>query len=108
MGSLRLLGWRPLFFGHTYLSRVFTGKGEWVPPLLPETDGIALPASALVNPGSVGQPRDGHPDASCAVVDLERHAVQFRRVPYDIPTTQAKIVAAGLPEVEAARLAYGR
>jgi len=108
MDILSRLGSRLCFFGHTHLPRVFTDKGEWVPPLLPETDWIALPDSALVNPGSVGQPRDGHPDASCAVVDLERHAVQFRRVPYDIPTTQAKIVAAGLPEVEAARLAYGR
>ena len=105
---LSRLGSRLCFFGHTHLPRVFTDKGEWVPPPLPETDWIALPASALVNPGSVGQPRDGYPEASCAVVDLERHAVQFRRIPYDIPTTQAKIVAAGLPEIEAARLAHGR
>jgi diadenosine tetraphosphatase ApaH/serine/threonine PP2A family protein phosphatase len=105
---LSRLGSRLCFFGHTHLPRVFTDKGEWVPSPLPETEWVALPARALVNPGSVGQPRDGHPDASCAVVDLDRHSIQFRRVPYDIPTTQAKIMAAGLPEVEATRLAYGR
>lgn len=105
---LSRLGSRLCFFGHTHLPRVFTNAGEYVPPPLPETDWIALPASALVNPGSVGQPRDGNPEASFAVVDLERHAVQFRRIPYDIPTTQAKIMAAGLPEIEAARLAHGR
>ena len=69
---------------------------------------IEVPASALVNPGSVGQPRDGNPEAAFAVVDLSRPAVRFGRVPYDIATTQAKIRAAGLPEVEAARLALGR
>lgn len=105
---LSQLGSRLCFFGHTHLPRIFTQAGECVPPPLPETDWIALPATALVNPGSVGQPRDGYPEAACAVVDLERHAVQFRRIPYDIPTTQAKILAAGLPEIEAARLAFGR
>jgi len=87
------------------LPRIFTEGGEEVPE---GTDWIELPASALVNPGSVGQPRDGNPDAAFAVVDLSRPAVRFGRVPYDVGKTQAKIRAAGLPEVEAARLALGR
>jgi len=62
----------------------------------------------LVNPGSVGQPRDGNPAAAFAVVDLGRSAVRFERVSYDVATTQAKIREAGLPELEAARLALGR
>ena len=42
------------------------------------------------------------------MVDLEQRAVQFGRVPYDVPKTQAKILDAGLPPIEAARLAFGR
>ena len=99
------LGARFCFFGHTHLPRIFTESGEQIPE---GTDWIEVPASALVNPGSVGQPRDGNPDAAFAVFDLSRPAVRFGRVPYDIATTQAKIRAVGLPEVEAARLALGR
>lgn len=107
-GHLAHLGTRLCFYGHTHLPRIFTQAGEVVPPVAAETAWFDLPAPALVNPGSVGQPRDGHPDAAFAVVDLERRAVQFRRVPYDVPLTQAKILDAGLPPIEAARLAYGR
>ena len=99
------LGRRLCFFGHTHLPRIFTEEGEQVPDVGAP---IPLPASALINPGSVGQPRDGNPDAGFAVVDLEASTVRFGRVPYDIATTQAKIRDAGLPEVEAARLALGR
>jgi diadenosine tetraphosphatase ApaH/serine/threonine PP2A family protein phosphatase len=98
------LGPRYCFFGHTHLPRIFTESGEQVPE---GTDWIELPASALINPGSVGQPRDGNPDAAFALVDLAIPAVRFGRVPYDVATTQAKIRQAGLPEVEAARLALG-
>jgi diadenosine tetraphosphatase ApaH/serine/threonine PP2A family protein phosphatase len=99
------LGERYCFFGHTHLPRIFTESGEQVPE---GTDWIELPKSALVNPGSVGQPRDGNPDAAFAVVDLSLPAVRFGRVPYDVASTQAKIREVGLPEVEAARLALGR
>jgi diadenosine tetraphosphatase ApaH/serine/threonine PP2A family protein phosphatase len=99
------LGRRLCFFGHTHLPRIFTEEGEEVP--VPD-EWISLPPAALVNPGSVGQPRDGNPDAAFAVVDLAIPAVRFLRVPYDVATTQAKIQEAGLPEVEAARLAFGR
>ena len=96
------------FYGHTHLPRIFAPEGEQVPPVAAETEWIPLPERALVNPGSVGQPRDGYPDAAFAVVDLDGPAVQFWRVPYDIPATQAKIVVAGLPMIEAVRLSYGR
>ncbi|MDQ6884247.1 MAG: metallophosphoesterase family protein [Candidatus Dormibacteraeota bacterium] len=99
------LGKRWCFFGHTHLPRIFTEEGEQVPE---PGDWIPLPASALINPGSVGQPRDGNPHASFAVADLEAQAVQFYRVPYDVALTQSKIQAAGLPEIEAVRLAVGR
>lgn len=100
------LGQRFCFFGHTHLPRIFTEEGgEQIPD---SSDWIGLPASALVNPGSVGQPRDGNPAAAFAVVDLDRPAVAFHRVAYDFATTQSKIRDAGLPEIEAARLALGR
>ena len=99
------LGRRWCFFGHTHLPRIFTEEGEQIPNL---DDWLPLPPSALINPGSVGQPRDGDPRASFAVADLDSEAVHFYRVPYDLATTQAKILEAGLPEIEAARLAEGR
>lgn len=102
---LMQLGRRLCFFGHTHLPRIFTEAGEQVPD---SSGWIPLPPSALVNPGSVGQPRDGNPDAAFALVDLEAPAVRFCRVAYDVATTQAKILRAGLPQIEAARLAVGR
>jgi diadenosine tetraphosphatase ApaH/serine/threonine PP2A family protein phosphatase len=61
----------------------------------------------LLNPGSVGQPRDGDPRAAYLLLDLERRHAHFRRVPYDIEATQAEIRRHGLPENLAARLADG-
>ena len=62
----------------------------------------------LVNPGSVGQPRDGDPRAAFAIYDSDAAQVTFRRVPYDVGGAQAAIRAAGLPERLAARLEGGR
>ena len=62
----------------------------------------------LVNPGSVGQPRDGDPRAAFLVVDLEEKRATFHRVPYPIDQTQDEIRAAGLPPILAERLALGQ
>ncbi len=62
---------------------------------------------AIVNPGGVGQPRDGDPRAALMIYDTER-GFTFYRVPYDIEKTQEKIIKAGLPQYLATRLAYGR
>jgi diadenosine tetraphosphatase ApaH/serine/threonine PP2A family protein phosphatase len=62
----------------------------------------------IVNVGSVGQPRDDNPQAAYALLDTERRAVSIRRVPYDIEAARQKILAAGLPEILAARLLLGR
>ncbi len=62
----------------------------------------------LINPGSVGQPRDGDPRASFAIVDPEAGTCSIRRVPYDISAAQEKIRRAGLPAILADRLAVGR
>jgi diadenosine tetraphosphatase ApaH/serine/threonine PP2A family protein phosphatase len=65
-------------------------------------------ARRLLNPGSVGQPRDGDPDAAYLVIDLDARTATFRRVPYDVERTQAEMREAGLPELLAARLAVGQ
>jgi diadenosine tetraphosphatase ApaH/serine/threonine PP2A family protein phosphatase len=63
---------------------------------------------ALLNPGSVGQPRDGDPRAAYLLLDLDAQRASFRRVEYDIERTQREMREAGLPELLAARLALGQ
>jgi len=62
---------------------------------------------AIINPGGVGQPRDGDPRAAFMIYDTE-HGFEFYRVPYAFEKTQEKIIKAGLPQYLAVRLAYGR
>jgi diadenosine tetraphosphatase ApaH/serine/threonine PP2A family protein phosphatase len=62
----------------------------------------------LINPGSVGQPRDGDPRAGFAIVDTAKVMVAIHRIPYPIGKAQARIVEQGLPEILAERLAVGR
>lgn len=65
----------------------------------------------IINPGSVGQPRDGDPRASYAILDSDRErsdlTLQYRRISYPIETTQAKMVEKGLPVRLIIRLGYG-
>jgi diadenosine tetraphosphatase ApaH/serine/threonine PP2A family protein phosphatase len=61
----------------------------------------------LINPGAVGQPRDGDPRAAYLMLDFDANRAHFRRVPYDVEATQAEIRENGLPEELAARLAVG-
>ena len=97
---------RPCFVGHTHWPGVhgadfrFTQATEDVHAF--ELDG----GPAVVNVGSVGQPRDGDPRASFAVVN--DGVVEIHRVPYDFRRTQAKILAAGLHPALADRLARGK
>jgi len=85
--------------------RVLTAAQELVRVAFAMGDGARR---ALLNPGSVGQPRDGDPRASCAVIDSERGECAIRRVPYDIASAQRKIRDAGLPTLLADRLVVGR
>jgi diadenosine tetraphosphatase ApaH/serine/threonine PP2A family protein phosphatase len=62
---------------------------------------------ALLNPGSVGQPRDGDRRAAFLLLDLEARRASFRRVEYDVERTQREMREAGLPEMLAGRLALG-
>ena len=65
-------------------------------------------AKYMINPGSVGQPRDGDPRAAFCVFDPDRYEVIFYRVPYNIEKAQQQIIAARLPDRLATRLAEGR
>jgi diadenosine tetraphosphatase ApaH/serine/threonine PP2A family protein phosphatase len=71
-------------------------------------DTIGIKRPSLVNPGSVGQPRDGVPTASYGIWDVEESTFQFRRVRYDIKGAQRAIRKARLPERFALRLESGR
>src|SRR5437016_12756978 len=62
----------------------------------------------LLNPGSIGQPRDGDARAGFAIADLEHEIVEFWRVPYEIAAVQSRMRAARLPEALAQRLSLGR
>jgi diadenosine tetraphosphatase ApaH/serine/threonine PP2A family protein phosphatase len=61
----------------------------------------------LLNPGSVGQPRDGDPRAAYLLLDLEAGRAEFKRVDYDVERTQIEIRKLGLPEQLAVRLSRG-
>jgi predicted phosphodiesterase len=102
------------FFGHTHSQGGFLCHRNGVRRLgfpQPEEDRLTLAlehgAAYLVNPGSVGQPRDGDPRAGYALYDPAARLVEYRRVPYDIAGAQKKILAAGLPEILAMRLETG-
>src|SRR5581483_473812 len=75
--------------------------------LAPDGTTVETHGRVLLNPGSVGQPRDGDPRAAYLVLDLERGTALFRRVEYDVERTQTEMRAAGLPEALAARLTHG-
>jgi len=101
------------FFGHTHLQGGFVCRWAGVrrlgSPWLTEETTLELDPEAwyLINPGSVGQPRDGDPRAAYVLYDPEARVVEFRRVQYDVAEAQRKIRAAGLPEVLALRLETG-
>lgn len=106
---LRRSGWpKVAFCGHTHVPLcgwLDSSCIERVP-----RPSISWPKSAevvLVNPGSVGQPRDGDPRASFALISLEERSVEIVRVPYDIARTMRSIQKAGLPLSLAERLQHG-
>ncbi len=94
--------------GHTHIPAVFVAEAGAVRTRRPgDGDVVVLDGRCLVNPGSVGQPRDGDPRASCAVIDTTAGTASFYRASYRVDQTQRRIRARGLPEVLADRLAYG-
>lgn len=99
------------FFGHTHIPTLFARNGGTteVRILEPEEGEIELSAEHvyLINPGSVGQPRDRDPRAAYMIFDSERLTVRLYRVSYPLEDAQQRILDAGLPPVLAQRLAIG-
>jgi diadenosine tetraphosphatase ApaH/serine/threonine PP2A family protein phosphatase len=99
------------FCGHTHVPALFhmslTGKFASFDPVARVEIPLTPPRRWLAVIGSVGQPRDGDPAACYAVLDVERNALTYMRVPYDIESAARKIEAAGLPPILAARLFEG-
>ena len=95
------------FHGHTHVPRVYV-KSDKVREVPAESVEIEANAKYFINAGSVGQPRDGDPRACYVIYDHESKLIVFRRINYNLPKTQMKIIEAGLPEVLAERLAEGR
>jgi len=106
------------FFGHTHLQGGFFANGTSADGFRPEyrTVGQAESVSLqlkpdtryLINPGSIGQPRDGDWRAAFALFDTEGQIVHFHRSPYNLKAAQDRIFAANLPPRLATRLAAGR
>ena len=110
---------RITFFGHTHIQGGFAANadGEWFPlkPIYSEDSGrdsyeldLRSSATYLVNPGSVGQPRDNDWRAAFALYDDAADRVTYYRVPYDVRLAQMRIQRAGLPDVLGSRLRVGR
>lgn len=100
------------FFAHTHVPAAFhrSADGTVRALALSEADDVPLDegGSYLLNPGSVGQPRDGDPRAACAVFDATTGTCRWTRLEYDLQAAQAAIRRSGMPEFEARRLARGR
>jgi len=98
-------------FGHTHKRKIWRMdvRGKVAPVQIPADGVINLNQEDfyLLNPGSVGQPRNCDPRASYFIFDTDKKTVSFRQVDYDRATTMKKIIAAGLPELFAQRLEHG-
>jgi diadenosine tetraphosphatase ApaH/serine/threonine PP2A family protein phosphatase len=96
--------------GHSHVALQIQLRGDGLDGGL-AADGTELELAgtrSVLNPGSVGQPRDGDPRAAYLLLDLDTQTATFRRVEYDIERTQAQMAEAGLPEALALRLAVGQ
>ncbi|HXW16745.1 MAG TPA: metallophosphoesterase family protein [Candidatus Acidoferrales bacterium] len=104
------------FFGHTHIQGGFILRGDTVEPIrlkVPlDAKFVEIPieqgTNYLVNPGSIGQPRDGDPRAGFVIADLGSKKIEFWRITYDIAAVQERMYKAGLPEPLILRIAFGR
>ncbi|MGA8872148.1 MAG: metallophosphoesterase family protein [Candidatus Acidiferrales bacterium] len=103
------------FFGHTHLQGGFSLRGEDVTLLHFKPSGgnkfstlaVQQDTTYLLNPGSIGQPRDGDPRAGFAIADLDKQTIEFWRIPYNIEDVQGRMRRAELPEPLILRLSFG-
>ena len=95
--------------GHTHVPIVFRAAGSGMQALGPQSGAVLSldERRALLNPGSVGQPRDGIPDSSYLVLDLDAREASWHRVAYDIGTVQSAMREARLPRPLIERLSLG-
>jgi predicted phosphodiesterase len=100
------------FFGHSHFPVVFALSPEAITTVLTVAPSFRFKLRPgvryLINPGSVGQPRDGSPLSSFAIFDGDTGTVTFHRLNYQVGRTQRKILDAGLPRPLADRLSIGR
>jgi diadenosine tetraphosphatase ApaH/serine/threonine PP2A family protein phosphatase len=97
-----------LLVGHSHVALALSyDGGDLAGGLAPAGTEVELNGRWLLNPGSVGQPRDGDPRAAWLLLDLERRFAAFHRVAYSIKTTQAEMRERGLPRALALRLERG-
>ena len=98
------------FVGHTHLPLCFTldqKTDKMTKKLIKADELVHIRHRMILNPGSVGQPRDHDPRASYGIYNPEEKTWQIHRVEYDISSVQQRIIAAGLPEKHAERLTEG-
>jgi diadenosine tetraphosphatase ApaH/serine/threonine PP2A family protein phosphatase len=117
-GPLQQSGTKVTFIGHTHLQGGFAQRDQDWHELRPryntrndaESWTLTIPENTrhLINPGSIGQPRDNDWRAAFAIYDTTAEEIVFHRVPYDLTAAQGRILMAGLPEKLAARLREGR
>lgn len=115
---LQQTGMEITFIGHTHLQGGFVQKDQDWSEVRPRystrndaetwTLELAEGTRHLINPGSIGQPRDNDWRAGFAIYDTVAKTVAFHRIPYDLTAAQGRILMAGLPEKLAARLREGR
>jgi len=108
LATLELSAAPLILVGHSHVALAITADdGRVGGGPAPGGSKVTLDGRRLLNPGSVGQPRDGDPRAAWMLLDLEQGFAEFRRVPYSIERTQAEMRERGLPQVLAARLERG-
>ncbi|MSP12781.1 MAG: metallophosphoesterase [Chloroflexi bacterium] len=100
------------FVGHTHVPAIFIASKKSASPvqmLTPRPAEVILLGAdrMIINPGSVGQPRDGNSMASFVLLDTEKLTIEYRRVNYPIEDTQRRMEAAGLPPRLSMRLSFG-
>ncbi len=98
---------RRCFHGHTHVKTAFSASGRMLVREFSDDLRLHRDRRYLVNPGAVGQPRDGDPRAAFVVYDVADERMTFHRVEYDIRSCQDKIIRAGLPARLAERLTLG-
>ena len=100
------------YFGHSHFPVIFALSPEAITTILTVAPSFRFKMRPgvryLINPGSIGQPRDGNPLASFALYDSDSRVVTIHRIEYPVAAAQGKILKAGLPRPLADRLAIGR